>query len=91
MDCQLGSWIGVLGVRNDLSENLRLVWSGPEETDIVSSGWLSRSRARTCDLGHNKNHGVWRRKKPQLFAGGVGAILTVWDCINGIVKAIRVR
>jgi hypothetical protein len=26
---------------------------GPEETDVVSSGWLSRSRVTPCDLGHN--------------------------------------
>ncbi|KAA1095465.1 hypothetical protein PGT21_020782 [Puccinia graminis f. sp. tritici] len=27
---------------------------GPEETDVVSSGWLSRSRVTPCDLGHNR-------------------------------------
>ncbi|EFP92570.1 uncharacterized protein PGTG_18702 [Puccinia graminis f. sp. tritici CRL 75-36-700-3] len=26
---------------------------GPEETGVVSSGWLSRSRVAPCDLGHN--------------------------------------
>ncbi|KNF05230.1 hypothetical protein PSTT_04321 [Puccinia striiformis] len=30
---------------------------GPEETDIVSSGWLSRSRVWLSDLGHNKMSG----------------------------------